>query len=295
MLSVNSISKRIDGEPVLRNISFDLGPGRIAALIGRNGAGKTTLLRTLIGILDPDQGEITWKGLSVQAFPQTRQEIVYVPDSLSMLNSYTALECAKLYRLSYPGFDEVHFSTQLRRFNLPEGKKIRSFSKGMKALVGILLAFSARANLILLDEPTNGLDPIIRKQILSYMMEEVSESGVSLLISSHQLHELERISDTVIMIREGQLASISSLDGAKQTLHKLQIVFNGEAPADLLNLPHIRVVQHIVRVYTLLLQDDTQEILHLLEEQKPLLLEQISIELDDVFDYHLRGDDEYVS
>ncbi|WP_068773894.1 ABC transporter ATP-binding protein [Paenibacillus sp. FJAT-26967] len=295
MLSVNSISKRIDGEPVLRNISFDLGPGHIAALIGRNGAGKTTLLRTLIGILDPDQGEITWNGLSVQAFPETRQEIVYVPDSLSMFNSYTASECAKLYRLSYPGFDEAHFRTQLRRFNLPESKKIRSFSKGMKVLIGILLAFSTRAKLILLDEPTNGLDPIIRKKVLSYIVEEVSEAGVSLLISSHQLHELERISDTVIMIREGELASISSLDGAKQTLYKLQIVFSGDTPADLLNLPQIRIVHHIGRVYTLLLQDDTQEILRLLEEQKPLLLERINIGLDDVFDYRLGGDDEYVS
>ncbi|WP_217558453.1 ABC transporter ATP-binding protein [Paenibacillus sp. GbtcB18] len=294
MLNVEALSKRIDGRPVLEDVRFRLGQGSIAALVGRNGAGKTTLLRTLAGILDPDHGEVHWEGRSIHEHPDAKRNIVYVPDSLDMLGGYTAKECADLYRLAYPDFDPAYFADQLRRFQLPEHKKIRTFSKGMKALIGLLLAFSSKASLILLDEPMNGLDSIVRKQVLSFLVEEVASGNTSVLISSHQLLELERIADTVIMIREGKLESASSLEETKGALHKLQVVFNGEPPGDFLNLPQVRVVSHVGRVYTLLLlQDDSGQTLRHLQHLNPLLVDRLSIQLEDVFEYRLGEDDEH--
>ncbi|MBV6712102.1 ABC transporter ATP-binding protein [Paenibacillus chitinolyticus] len=295
MLNVEALSKRIDGRPVLEDIRFELGQGSIAALVGRNGAGKTTLLRTLAGILDPDHGEVRWEGRSIHEHPDAKRNIVYVPDSLDMLGGYTAKDCADLYRLAYPDFEPVYFADQLRRFHLPERKKIRTFSKGMKALMGILLAFSSKASLILLDEPTNGLDPIVRKQVLSFLVEEVAGGSTSVLISSHQLQELERIADTVVMIREGKLESVSSLEETKGALHKLQVVFNGEPPGDFLSLPQVRVASHVGRVYTLLLlQDDSGQTLQHLQHLNPLLVDRLPIQLEDVFEYRLGEGDEHV-
>ncbi|EGL18422.1 MULTISPECIES: ABC transporter ATP-binding protein [unclassified Paenibacillus] len=295
MLNVEALSKRIDGHPVLEDIRFELGQGSIAALVGRNGAGKTTLLRTLAGILDPDHGEVRWEGRSIHEHPDAKRNIVYVPDSLDMLGGYTAKDCADLYRLAYPDFEPVYFADQLRRFHLPERKKIRTFSKGMKALMGILLAFSSKASLILLDEPTNGLDSIVRKQVLSFLVEEVAGGSTSVLISSHQLQELERIADTVVMIREGKLESVSSLEETKGALHKLQVVFNGEPPGDFLSLPQVRVASHVGGVYTLLLlQDDSGQTLQHLQHLNPLLVDRLPIQLEDVFEYRLGEGDEHV-
>ncbi|SEG38984.1 ABC transporter ATP-binding protein [Paenibacillus sp. UNC499MF] len=293
MLNVESVCKRIDGRPVLEDIRFRLGQGSIAALVGRNGAGKTTLLRTLAGILDPDRGEVHWEGRSIHEHPEAKRNIVYVPDSLDMLGGYTAKECADLYRLAYPDFDPAYFAGQLRRFQLPERKKIRTFSKGMKALMGILLAFSSRTSLILLDEPTNGLDPIVRKQVLSFLVEEVAGGSTSVLLSSHQLQELERIADTVIMIREGKLETASSLEEAKGSLYKLQVAFGDEPPRDFLKLSQVRVLNRVGRVYTLLLQDDSGQTLQLLEQMNPLLIDRLSIQLEDVFEYRLGEGDEH--
>ncbi|GKS13643.1 ABC transporter ATP-binding protein [Paenibacillus chitinolyticus] len=294
MLNVEALSKHIDGHPVLEDVRFQLGQGSIAALVGRNGAGKTTLLRTIAGILEPDRGAVRWEGRSIHEHPDAKRNIVYVPDSLDMLGGYTAKECADLYRLAYPDFDPAYFADQLRRFQLPERKKIRTFSKGMKALIGLLLAFSSKASLILLDEPTNGLDSIVRKQVLSFLVEEVASGNTSVLISSHQLQELERIADTVIMIREGKLESASSLEETKGALHKLQVVFNGEPPGDFLSLPQVRVVSHVGRVYTLLLlQDDSMQTLQHLQHLNPLLVDRLSIQLEDVFEYRLGEGDEH--
>lgn len=134
---------------------------------GRNGAGKTTLLRTMVGILDPDEGCVTYEDTDIHKNPETKQKIVYVPDSTNILNGYTVKEIVKFYKSVYAAFDEAYFYELLERFNLPN-KRIRSYSKGMKALLAIILAVSTKAEYIILDEPTNGLDPIVKRQILQF-------------------------------------------------------------------------------------------------------------------------------
>lgn len=290
MLSVIGISKELDGRPILQNVTFEIGRASITGLLGRNGAGKTTLLRTMMGILNPEKGRVEFEGESVHNDPSCRSNLVYVPDSTEAFVSYTPDEWADLYALMYPNFDKEYYVQLMDRFELPRQKKIKHFSKGMRALTAMIVSFSTRAPLILLDEPTNGLDPIVKKQVLSYLVEEVAESGTSLIISSHQLEEIERIADMIIWLKDGQVEEVTVLEKIKESLHKLQIVFKGETPADLFAQPNVRVIGKVGRVYTVLIEEDERKTRNLFEAEEPLLLEEMPIRLEDLFVFKLGGE-----
>jgi len=186
VLKANQVTKTIDGKAVLEEISFTLEKGSITALLGRNGAGKTTLIRTLVGILMPDHGTVTYDGVDVHEQPEIKQKILYVPDSTNLLNSYTVKEIAAFYKATYEHFDETYFYALLDRFNLPS-RRIRSYSRGMKALLAMILAFSAKADYIILDEPTNGkilLFPAFSKTFLPCVIVCCSLLGGVLFSSS---------------------------------------------------------------------------------------------------------------
>jgi ABC-2 type transport system ATP-binding protein len=291
MLMVKNLHKSIDGEEILTDISFEIGEGSITGLVGRNGVGKTTLLRSLVGILDPDQGEVLVDGMNIAVTPEVKKSIVYVPDSTSAYHAYSIKELVRLYSAIYPEFEEARFYQLLERFKLPAKRKIRTFSKGMKALLFIILSISTRARCIILDEPTNGLDAIVKRQVLQTLIEEVAERRVSLLISSHHLDELEKIADTVLMIKDGRIESNISMEDAKFHYKKMQVVFNSEFPEAIEQLPNIDILNRIGRVTTILIKGQIKETTNLLEDNRPILLEELPMTLEDLFVSALGGDD----
>ncbi|MFT4412309.1 ABC transporter ATP-binding protein [Fredinandcohnia humi] len=291
MLNVQNLTKRIENEPVLQNISFSIGEGSIVGLIGRNGVGKTTLLRSLVGILDLDEGEVLFEGKNIALYPEVKMAMVYVPDSSSTFNGYSVKELVALYESIYSDFDTEYFYQLLDRFTLPN-RKVRTFSRGMKALLFIILAISTRARLIILDEPTNGLDAIVKRQILQFLLEEVSESQLSLLISSHHLDELEKIADTIIMLKEGKVESVVSMDEARLHYKKMQVVFKeGGLPQEFISHSNIEVLSQIGRVHTILIKGNTEGIVEQLTAYQPLLIEELPMSLEDMFVSALGGDD----
>ncbi|MBE4909608.1 ABC transporter ATP-binding protein [Bacillus luteolus] len=291
MLTVRNLSKTIEGKKVLDDITFTIGKGSIVGLVGRNGVGKTTLLRTLVGILDPEQGEVLYEEENIAVKPEVKRSIAYVPDSTATFNGYSVKELVRLYKAIYPEFQEDFFYSHMKEFKLPTNRKVRTFSKGMKALMFIILAISTKAKLIILDEPTNGLDAIIKRQVLQLLIGEVSESELSILISTHHLDELEKIADTIMMMKEGKIESIITMDNAKEHFKKVQVVFKGDYPEELGQLQNIVRINQIGRVHTLLIKGDTENTMNQLNTYQPILFEELPMTLEDMFISALGGDD----
>ncbi|WP_324655948.1 ABC transporter ATP-binding protein [Bacillus cereus] len=293
MLKVTSLKKTIDNQTILDDVSFTLQKGSIVGLLGRNGAGKTTLLRTMVGILDPDEGTVTYEDIDIHKNPETKQKIVYVPDSTNILNGYTVKEIVKFYKAVYTAFDEPYFYELLERFNLPN-KRIRSYSKGMKALLAIILAVAAKAEYIILDEPTNGLDPIVKRQILQFLVGEVAEKEITIFISTHHLDEVEQIADTIIILKGRTISSITSLDDAKSRFAKIQVAYERSLPQKLENLSNIKILNQTGKVYTILIEGNVATTLEKFYKEQPILIEELTMSLEDVFVTTLE-EDGYVS
>lgn len=290
MLAVRHLSKRIDGKAILTEVGFELGAGQVAGLIGRNGAGKTTLLKTMSGILDPDGGEVLFEGRSVHREPEAKRELVFVPDMPEAWYGYTGWGAAYMFGQIYPRFDPVYFRDTMQRFGLPLDRNIRHFSKGMRMMFSTALGLSTRARLVLLDEPTNGIDPIAKRQVLTLLVEAASD-GMSLIISSHLLEELERMADTILLMRAGKVETHASEGAAEGAVAKLQVVFAGQTPEAWLRSPDVRVLDHIGRVYTLLLNKAAGSVaLTELENLKPLLMEPLPVRLEDLYVWKLGGE-----
>ncbi|HDR8484302.1 TPA: ABC transporter ATP-binding protein [Bacillus cereus] len=293
MLKVTSLKKTIDNQTILDDVSFTLQKGSIVGLLGRNGAGKTTLLRTIVGILDPDEGTVTYEDIDIHKNPETKQKIVYVPDSTNILNGYTVKEIVKFYKAVYTAFDEPYFYELLERFNLPN-KRIRSYSKGMKALLAIILAVAAQAEYIILDEPTNGLDPIVKRQILQFLVGEVAEKEITIFISTHHLDEVEQIADTIIILKGHTVSFITSLDDAKSQFAKIQVAYERSLPQKLENLSNIKILNQTGKVYTILIEGNVATTLEKFYKEQPILIEELTMSLEDVFVTTLE-EDGYVS
>ncbi|MGA4720767.1 ATP-binding cassette domain-containing protein [Fictibacillus nanhaiensis] len=290
MLRVNNISKTIEGSQVLDHVNITLEPGTIAGLVGRNGVGKSTLLRVIAGILDPDDGQVLFNDADIHQDPHVKQKITYVPDSTEILKSYSVKEIVKLYDAIYEDFDIVYFYSLLDRFKLPKNKKIRTYSKGMKALFLMILSFSTKSDLIILDEPTNGLDPIVKRNILQFIIEEVSERQLCVLISTHHLEEVEKMADVLIMIKEGRIDSTTSIEDAKSSFRKVQVVYKHSLPEKIAQLSNVNIINQTGRVYTLMIKGNIDATLEKLHQENPLLLEELPMTLEDIFISSLGGE-----
>lgn len=294
MLQMINVSKMIDGRQVLEHVNITLEPGMIAGIVGRNGVGKSTLLRTLAGILDPDEGEVSFNEINIHQQPEVKQKLTYVPDSTELLKSYNVKEIVKLYDAIYDDFDVMYFYSLMDRFKLPKNRKLRTYSKGMKALFLMILSFSTKADFIILDEPTNGLDPIVKRNILQFIIEEVSERQLSVLISTHHLEEVEKIADVLIMMKDGRIESTTSIEDAKSSFRKVQAVYKDALPEKIANLNNITILSQTGRVYTLMIKGNIDATMEKMQQEQPLLLEELPMTLEDIFISSLGGES-YVS
>lgn len=289
MLTVQQLSKKIDRQPVLDGIDFTVNAGEIIALVGRNGAGKTTLLRTMVGIIRPDTGDVRYGPTSIFEKSELKRNVIFVPDSADALKHYTINEAAALYESIYPSFNRSIFRETLTRYNI-DNKKIRQLSKGQKAMVTLSLAFAVQAKYYLLDEPTDGLDVVAKSDVLKLMIAQVEARNCSIIVSSHQLHELERIADRIIMIENGRVKAIMSLEEARESSVKLQVVFNDLVPVELLERKDIEIINVTGRVVLFMAKHRTNELDTFIDAHDPMLVEEIPMSLEDVFRVQLGGE-----
>ncbi|HAA9658856.1 TPA_asm: ABC transporter ATP-binding protein [Listeria monocytogenes] len=288
-MKIRNLTKKMDDNLVLKDVSFDLKAGEITALIGRNGVGKTTLFSTMTGIYLPDEGDVFLDEESIFKHPEVKQQLFFLEDNMNHFNTYSVQAVVKIYRQIYPTFDEAFFSELMQRFELPMKAKLMSFSKGRKALFFIILAFSINVRFLLLDEPMDGLDIIIKKQILAIIKDTVKKRGTSVVIASHRLEELEAIADRVIVLKGASVEFDYYLEDMRTDAVKIQVAFKTKKIPDFVK-NNAQLLYRNGRIYTLLVTKNASSFLAELRLEEPVLLEEMSISIEDIFTVHLAND-----
>lgn len=259
--------------------------GAVYGLIGSNGAGKSTAIRHLTGIYRPDAGTVTIGGLPVYENPEIKSRIGYIPDDLGVLGGGTIRELAAFYRAMYPRFDAARFDALREVFCLDERTPLRRFSKGMQKHAAFWLTLCIRPDYLVLDEPVDGLDPVMRRQIWSLVVEDVAGYGMTVLVSSHNLRELEDICDHVGMMHAGRMLLERSLAELQENIVKVQLVTDQPLPEDLAVLH----ASTLGRVQTLIIRGEPAQTAERLAGTKPLLCDLLPLSLEEIFMYELGG------
>ena len=285
MLEVRNLTKTFGSFTALKELNMTIPKGAVYGLVGPNGAGKTTIIRHITGIYRPDSGGVTIDGLDIWENPEAKGKIGFIPDDLFFFNSASIEDMRKYYRGLYPRFDDELFEKIGQAFDLPRKSPIRKFSKGMKKQAAFWLTVSCRPELLVLDEPVDGLDPVMRRQIMGLILADVAEYGTTVLVSSHNLRELEDICDHVGIMDKGRMLLERSLEDMQGGTIKVQFV--GETPEGL-NILHRADTG---RLKTLVLRSTAQEAEAVFSRADLTFYEVLPLSLEEIFIYELGGAD----
>lgn len=228
MIEAKNITKSYEDIKALENVSASISDGQVFGLIGTNGAGKSTFLRILCGILRPDQGEILIEGENVYENTNIKRNLFYISDEQYFLPNARPVDICDFYMDYYPDFDKARFLEMINKFDLSEKRKINTYSKGMKKQLSVILGICANTKYLLCDETFDGLDPVMRQAVKSLFAAEIQDRGLTPIIASHNLRELEDICDHVGLLHKGGILFSKDLDELKCNIHKIQCVFSSE-------------------------------------------------------------------
>jgi len=283
MLEMKNVTKRFGSFTALENLSLSVPQGAVYGLVGPNGAGKSTAIRHLTGIYRPDAGEVTLEGLPIYENPMVKRNIGYIPDDVFYFPSATMEEMRRFYKGMYPKFDDELYLRLQEVFQLPAKSPIRRFSKGMQKQAAFHLTLCCHPEVLILDEPVDGLDPVMRRQVMSLILSDVAEHGTTVLISSHNLRELEDVCDHVGIMDKGKMLLERSLADMQGSTVKLQLV--GEIPEGL------EVLHESVsgRLKTLIIRGQAFEVSRRVAESKPAYFDVLPLSLEEIFIYELGG------
>jgi ABC-2 type transport system ATP-binding protein len=289
MIEVKDVVKKFDGFAALDGTTITVPTGSVYGLVGPNGAGKSTVIRHLTGIYRQDSGEVRLGGEEVWENPALKAKIAAIPDDWYYFNQSSIRDMMRFYRGFYPSFSMERYEKLKEVFAIDEKKTIRRLSKGMQKQVAFWLALSCMPDYLILDEPVDGLDPVMRRQVWSLMMGDVTERGTTVLVSSHNLRELEDVCDHVGIMDHGKVLLERSLAQLQDNMVKLQVVFQdgADAPEDLPVLHKSK----IGRIHTLIMRMNAEEATARLAAYSPMLVDAVPLTLEEIFIYELGGAD----
>ncbi|MEG2204194.1 MAG: ABC transporter ATP-binding protein [Oscillospiraceae bacterium] len=289
MIEIKNVTKRFEAATALDGVSFDIAPGSIYGLVGTNGSGKSTLLRLLAGVYLADAGELLLDGAPIFENPAMKQRIFFVSDDLYFHPQATLSDMADFYRAAYPRFNEQRYARLCELFPIGNKKKLSTFSKGMRRQAGLILALSCAPDYLLLDEAFDGLDPVIRHAVRKLISDMISEYGMTVIISSHNLRELEDFCDRVGLLHQGHLKLECAIDNIQLDFCKVQAVFRPMPES--LALEGVRVLSTEISgsVAMLVCAAGEQQALAAVEGLSPVLAEAISLTLEEVFIYEMEA------
>ena len=283
MLEMKNVTKTFGKFKALDDLSMTVPKGSVYGLVGPNGAGKSTAIRLMTGICRPDSGSITLEGMPVYENPVNKVRMGYIPDDIFYFPSASMEEMKSFYKGIYPQFDEELYKKLFEAFQLPRKGAIRRFSKGMQKQAAFHLSLCTHPEMLILDEPVDGLDPVMRRQVWSLILSEVAANGTTVLVSSHNLRELEDICDHVGIMDHGKMLLERSLQDMQGATHKLQLV--GEVP-ETLDILH---ESQTGRLKTLVVRGDAREISRKVSAANPVYFDVLPLSLEEIFIYELGG------
>ena len=289
MIKVLSVTKYFDDYRVLDEISLNVRKGTIYGLIGPNGAGKTTIINHINGVLRPLSGNITIGDEKVYENEDVKKKVLNIADDWFFYSTFTIKEMANFYANIYPTFNWNRYQNIKQIFKIDEKRQIRKLSKGMKKQVAFWLSLSAMPEVLILDEPLDGLDPVMRKQVLNLVIADVADREMTVLVSSHNLRELEDICDWVGIIHNGKMIIEKPLDDLKGNVHKYQVVFGKQGLSGLENGEDVLHVSNTGAVYNIIIRGSAEQTDAKLRALSPVLCERVSLTLEEVFIYELGG------
>lgn len=293
MIELKNYSLNYGDSKILDNISFSLDRGKILGIVGPSGVGKTSLIRGIVGIYKGTSGSLIFDGEDVYDNPEVKRKIAFVPDEHSSFYLITLKEILNYYKSIYSNFDEDKFYKINKIFKIPLNKRFLQLSKGMKMRVNLMIAFSLNCDLLVLDEPTSGLDPILKEKVLKIIMNEVYSKEKSVIISSHNLGELERICDEILILNEGKIEYHNSLENIKRNIRKIQVAFDMPVYEEDLNIDGIFSISQVGRVFTIITESYDDALKEKLNNFNPLFIEEIDLSLEEVFIHRLEGECDY--
>ena len=290
MIEVRDAVKKFDGFAALDGANLLVPQGSVYGLVGPNGAGKSTLIRHLTGIYRQDGGTVRVDGQPVWENAPLKARIAAIPDDWYYFMQSTVRDMMRFYKGFYPSFSTERYEKLKEVFNIDEKRAIRRLSKGMQKQVAFWLALSCMPDYLILDEPVDGLDPVMRRQVWSLVMGDVAQRGTTVLVSSHNLRELEDVCDHVGIMDHGKVLLERSLAQLQDNMVKLQVVFQdgvNEVPAD---LPVLHASK-VGRIHTLIMRMNAEEATERLSAYNPLLVDAVPLKLEEIFIYELGGAD----
>ena len=292
MIEARNVVKAFDGFRALDGLTMTVPRGSIYGLVGPNGAGKSTLLRHVTGIYRQDSGSVLLEGNPIYENPAAKARIASIPDELYYFLSASTRDMMRFFKGFYPRFDQGRYEALKDVFaTVNEKQPIRRLSKGMQKQAAFWLAMCCRPDILVLDEPVDGLDPVMRRQVWGLLMGDVAEHGTTVLVSSHNLRELEDVCDHVGILSHGQVVIERSLSQLQGTTVKLQVAFpDGVQPG----LPQGMEVLHqsqLGRVFTYIVRGRADEVQQQVEAIRPLFVEALPLSLEEIFIYEMGGND----
>ncbi len=285
MIEAKNLTKSFGALCAVDHVNATIQEGSVFGLIGSNGAGKSTFLRLLSGILQPDEGKIQIQGKDIYENTEIKSRCFYISDEQYFFPGITPLELQRYYAIFYPQFDTERYKKLMKAFGLEENRKIRTFSKGMKKQISVIMGLCAGAEYLFCDETFDGLDPVARQAVKSLFAQDMEERGITPVIASHNLRELEDICDHIGLLHRGGILLSKDLDSMKLGIHKVQVVWEPESCVEE-NLPlEILHKEHRGSLCTMTVRGTREQVQAAVTATQPVFFEMLPLSLEEIFIY----------
>lgn len=287
MIEFINVNKKFDSKLVLEDLNLTIEEGSIVGLVGPNGSGKSTILRLLSGVLETDAGVVRIDEQNVYDNNAIKSEVFFLADDPYFFSQSTILDIRNFYKIFYKNFSEKIFTDLLQEFKLDPKARINSFSKGMKRQVSVILAFSCQAKILLLDEAFDGLDPLMRFKLRQHITDKTYKKDGIVVISSHNLRELEDICDSIAIIDDHSVKMNFSTQEYQDLYHRFQIAFKNSFDSknfDALNPVHVSGKS---QVFSVILKGKKDILENQLRSFNPIIIERTGVSLEEIYVYEL--------